>query len=105
MNRRSFLRALLAATPALVLDPEKLLWVPGQKKIFDLGANLGVDFGIEKYIVQIVVKEGLVALNNSLRLLKDVNREYDYLAEWAPSAGLKVGDTITIRKPERFKVR
>ena len=31
MNRRSFLASLL--TP-LVLDPEKLLWVPGAKTIF-----------------------------------------------------------------------
>lgn len=31
MNRRGFLGAIAAA---LVLDPERALWVPGQKKIF-----------------------------------------------------------------------
>lgn len=31
MNRRSFLAALIAGS---TLDPERLLWVPGRKKIF-----------------------------------------------------------------------
>mgnify|MGYP001589571287 CR=1 FL=1 len=30
MNRRAFLRALLAAVSAMALDPERLLWVPRQ---------------------------------------------------------------------------
>lgn len=34
MDRRWFLRALGAAAVGAVLDPEKLLWVPGQKTIF-----------------------------------------------------------------------
>lgn len=34
MNRRGFLAALGTFAAAAVLDPEKLLWVPGQKKIF-----------------------------------------------------------------------
>src|SRR5262245_25500931 len=34
MNRRDFLKILSASSAALVLDPEKLLWVPGEKKIF-----------------------------------------------------------------------
>ncbi len=33
-NRRQFLKALGISSTALVLDPELLLWVPGQKKIF-----------------------------------------------------------------------
>lgn len=34
MDRRGFLKLLAAGTTGLVLDPEKLLWVPGKKKIF-----------------------------------------------------------------------
>lgn len=43
MNRRSFLRRLgVAASGAALLtvdDPERLLWMPGAKKIIDLGAT------------------------------------------------------------------
>lgn len=34
MNRRSFLKLLSAGVIGYELDIEKLLWVPGQKKIF-----------------------------------------------------------------------
>ncbi len=34
MNRRFFLNMLGMASAALALDPERLLWVPGKKKIF-----------------------------------------------------------------------
>ena len=35
LNRRQFIQAISAGTAAaLVFDPEKLLWVPGAKKIF-----------------------------------------------------------------------
>jgi hypothetical protein len=33
MDRRGFLRRLLAGGAALALDPERLLWVPGEKVI------------------------------------------------------------------------
>jgi hypothetical protein len=36
MNRRHFLRATAAAVGALTLDPERLLWVPGQRTYFDI---------------------------------------------------------------------
>lgn len=36
MNRRFFLRTIAAASAGAVIDPEQLLWVPGQKTIFDL---------------------------------------------------------------------
>lgn len=39
INRRRFLQTLATSVAAgMVLDPERLLWVPGQVKIFDLGA-------------------------------------------------------------------
>ncbi len=33
-NRRNFLQLLGLGAAGLVLDPEKLLWIPGQKTIF-----------------------------------------------------------------------
>ena len=34
MDRRHFLSALVAGTAGLALDPERLLWVPGQRTFF-----------------------------------------------------------------------
>lgn len=34
MNRRGFLGIFAGAAATAVLDPERLLWVPGEKKIF-----------------------------------------------------------------------
>ena len=34
MNRRQFFKLTAVASVGLVLDPERLLWVPGQKTIF-----------------------------------------------------------------------
>jgi hypothetical protein len=34
MNRRGFLRLFSAAAATVAIDPERLLWVPGTKKIF-----------------------------------------------------------------------
>lgn len=36
MNRRAFLTAVAAAIPAFGLDPERLLWRPGQRSYFDI---------------------------------------------------------------------
>jgi hypothetical protein len=33
-SRRGFLSALLGGASALAVDPERLIWMPGQKKIF-----------------------------------------------------------------------
>jgi len=34
VNRRAFLGTLAAGLAGIALDPERLLWVPGQKRIF-----------------------------------------------------------------------
>ena len=34
MNRRGFIAGLFGAAGALTLDPERLLWVPGARRIF-----------------------------------------------------------------------
>lgn len=46
MNRRGFIAALttgiagLLARPGIAFDPERELWVPGEKTIFDMGASV-----------------------------------------------------------------
>ena len=40
MKRRHFLASMLTAASAMVLDPDKLLWIPGQKTIFIPSAPL-----------------------------------------------------------------
>jgi len=49
----------------------------------------------------IITKKALMELKNQLGFTKGVNREYS--AEFAQS-GAKVGDTINIRKPDRYEV-
>lgn len=39
LGRRGFLGVLASVMTGAVLDPDRLLWVPGQKTIFDLGAG------------------------------------------------------------------
>lgn len=37
MNRRSFLQRVSLAVAGLAIDPERLLWTPGERVYFDLG--------------------------------------------------------------------
>lgn len=39
IGRRGFIRTLVAGTAAMALDPERALWVPGAKRIFDIGGT------------------------------------------------------------------
>lgn len=39
MDRRTFLTALAVAAPALAFDPERALWVPGQRTYVDLARS------------------------------------------------------------------
>jgi hypothetical protein len=43
VNRRNAITAVAAAIGAFTLDPERALWVPGKRSIFDLGATRLVD--------------------------------------------------------------
>jgi len=53
----------------------------------------------------IITKEALVILENNLVAAKKVRRDFDkYFGKSLPTAG-KIGDTLTIRKPNRFTVR
>lgn len=41
MHRRGFLGLLAAAAAGAVLDPERLLWIPGQRSYFDIRQPAG----------------------------------------------------------------
>ena len=87
MNRRAFLGTLLAAAPVLALDPERLLWVPGQKTIFIPEA-----VGVHRFVTpEWVARESLLLLRNTLRFANEVNRV------WAEP--FTVGDAIRIHAP------
>lgn len=101
MNRRRFLSLLGLAAPAMALDPERALWVPGEKTIFDLGApargieladQFAVDFdwrtefdhrvigGNRLVVPDWLITETKARITNYLRMAEHVNREYDVAA-------------------------
>ena len=87
LTRRGFLSlfgSMTAAAVALPLvDLDKLLWVPGAKRIF-------VPAGHTFMTTDLMMKEALRTLENNLTFAKSINREYDL------AYALKAGDVITI---------
>lgn len=70
MNRRGFIQTLLGTASAIALDPEKLLWVPGEKTIFippppklitlmEWHAQCGRDEKIERIIQELIATNDL----------------------------------------------
>lgn len=80
MERRAFLKwlglgaataAVATVAPELVLDPERALWVPGQKSVFDLGAC------VSEYTINIKVEPSFTtAQEDFLRRAADDLRLY-----------------------------
>lgn len=83
-----------SAVPAMVLDPERALWVPGQKTIVDLGAGrdltpitlsewteIPIDLDAEDFNALVtpdwVIKNVMASLERSLRFGANINRSYD----------------------------
>lgn len=104
MNRRGFLKLLgLAAAgalaPDLELDPERLLWVPGTKTIFDLGGIRPADLKRLNMLItpDWIARETLNVLKHQLEAVKRVNRFYD---EKFP--GGTVGYTVNVKLPARY---
>lgn len=62
MNRRDFFKSLLAAGVVAVADPERLLWMPGEKMYFTITKPQLVSYDIEtvnaiKAMISIAVKQ------------------------------------------------
>lgn len=91
MDRRAFLRFLsgtaAGAAIAPTLDLDRLLWVPGAKRIFLPPSIMSGDW---------ISREALAILENNLTLTCHLNRRYDSV--WCDS-GAKIGDTLTVRLP------
>lgn len=89
MNRRGFIGSIGAALAGTVLDPERLLWVPGQKVI-----------SIPKPSVFITPHQ-LSEMILSKWKSNLFNPAYDVAFLYSRDIG-KVGHTINVRKPPAF---
>lgn len=91
MDRRSFLASLAAAvTGSLALDPEKLLWLPGKKLI-----------SIPKTASIPAVATTCNRLLTSQQITWETLEIMDSYLKTIPV--LKIGDTIHVRRPQRWK--
>lgn len=72
VGRRQFLGALTAAVAGASFDPERLLWVPGQKTIFLPPASKVIEFP-----THFITDEFLKAMTKAQRDLISISGTYD----------------------------
>ena len=115
MNRRRFLSLLGLAAPVMALDPERALWVPGEKTIFDLGARprgieladpfavvfpaRGASVGNTLITPDWVMKEITSSLARNLRFTVLLN---GYYSGQLMIEGAEIGKTVQARRPVRY---
>jgi hypothetical protein len=95
MNRRGFFGAIAGIVAGATLDPERLLWRPGAKLI-SIPAPTN-----QLLTVELLSRECLAALKQSLVFARQVNAEYQ--AEYGRK--LLVGDHWKIGRAPRFYVK
>ena len=102
VNRRAFLQLAGTAIAGLAIDPERLLWMPGERTIV-LPAFTPHDFaGIDW-----ITREALRLLEKNLAFVGLVNRSYDDVFVASGGKGYlfgspaRLGDTVRVRTPER----
>lgn len=95
MERRGFLRLFGLGAAGLVLDPERLLWVPGAKRIFDLGGVRLADLSVGNTFLTVdwITNETLRVLEHQLSVTAAMNRSY---------YGPLVGQTVRVSRPARY---
>lgn len=135
MNRRDFLRRLVVGTvgatasiaAGLELDPERLLWVPGQKTFFlppapSIADRVETAFRQRGPHVLLtpdwLAREALKVLEDQIAFAKTINRRYDAafqsgkavmamaqhdLAFVQGDQWPRVGETIDARLPARYR--
>lgn len=96
ISRRGFMTSLTAALATAALDPERLLWVPGEKTIFDLSAGLPRIEDVSA-IVTLQPKECLVFTLPDPVLRAGESITIDGMGTFAVAAGA----TITVRSNGR----
>lgn len=110
MNRRAFLGSLAAALVGATFDPERLLWVPGQRTFFlpsrepiaspplytlaPMSADLIRSARNSFVTTDMITKEWLKILQRNLVFSQRISREYDGRAS-----------CITFSIPSRFATR
>lgn len=89
LTRRAFLRATaITAAAGLVLDPERLLWVPGAKVWF-LPPERPILLGLSNYYMPVEVVDG--------RVLREIYHPSELGERWTRAvAESSLGDLITI---------
>lgn len=114
MDRRSFLfgaaKAAVGTVVASTVDLDRLLWAPGQRTIFDLGAQppdlYGVDYGEGDYSVVTVTHEHGAAFEPSDWLIREhlrhLEKQIKLTGHLVNREQAKVGETLTIRLPQRY---
>lgn len=78
MNRRAFFRLVGAGAAGLVLDPERLLWVPGAKTIFLPSPTIytGHTAGNTFVAADWLAHEALRVLERELTFMQTINHTY-----------------------------
>jgi len=89
LSRRGFLGLIPALAAGLVLDPDRLLWVPGRATWFDLGAGGHPFVDLDWFVVEVQQMA-----TRSLTFAASVDREYQ--AGWSVGNVLRAGDLVTI---------
>lgn len=98
MNRRRFLQAISAAVGAFALDPERALWVPGQRTHFDMGSAPSQELthirlypdasshGFYFYGTLDIGRpwQGLEGFDNALELPLDITGDFEVTGTWEP---------------------
>ena len=90
-----------AVLPDVELDPERALWVPGQRRIFDLGGIRPAEVRqLNTFLLSdLIAQEALKVLQNSLALARIVNRDYARTFDHTADA---VGYAVKVKWPPRF---
>lgn len=112
VNRRAFLQIAGAAVASTVLiDPESLIWSPGEKAILipEAPVTLATLADLEELTgggntlcaPEWLMRETLRHLKNTLAFSKHAMRQYD--TDFARE-GAKIGDTVAVRIPQPFLI-
>lgn len=110
MNRRGFLRVLGLGAAAIAVDPEQLLWTPGQKTFFlpslvtppraldlatlDDAIAIVARRGNQLVTPEWITREALQVLRKQLTVMQRIDRD------WSGSPA--VGFTVEMKLPKRF---